>query len=94
MLRHHHILNAASNLLGIALIIITGLHITGRAATTMADEIGWLAGGCLSVSILLSYIAIRREPAPSRCEIWADRVFLLGLVFLVLAVLALAVIKL
>ncbi|MBW8753227.1 MAG: hypothetical protein JF595_03605 [Sphingomonadales bacterium] len=94
MPRHHHILNAASNLLGIALIIITGLHISGRAATTMADEIAWLAGGCLSVSTLLSYIAIRREPAPSRCEIWADRIFLAGLVFLVLAVLALAVIKL
>ena len=94
MPRHHHILNAASNLLGIALIIITGLHITGRAESTMADEIGWLAAGCLSVSILLSYIAIRREPEPSRCEIWADRIFLVGLVLLVLAVFALAAIKL
>jgi hypothetical protein len=31
MPRHHHILSAASNLLGIALIIITGLHIGGAA---------------------------------------------------------------
>lgn len=90
MPRHHHILNAASNLLGIALVIITGLHITGTAARTVADEIGWLAAGCLSISSLLSYIAIRREPEPSRCESWADRVFLAGLVCLVLAVFALA----
>lgn len=94
MPRHHHILNAASNLLGIALIIITGLHITRTAEKTMADEIGWLAAACFSISSLLSYIAIRREPEPSRFETGADRLFLAGLVCLVLAVFALAVIKL
>ena len=94
MPRHHHILNAASNLLGIALIIITGLRLTGTAEKTMADEIGWVAAACLSVSCLFSYIAIRREPEPSRFEGWADSVFLAGLVCLVLAVFTLAVAKL
>lgn len=94
MPRHHHILNAASNLLGIALIIITGLHLSRTAGKTGADEIGWLAAGCLSVSSLLSYVAIRREPEPSRCEGWADRIFLAGLVCLVLAVFTLAATRL
>lgn len=32
MSKHPHILNAASNLLGIALIIVTGLHVAGGIA--------------------------------------------------------------
>jgi hypothetical protein len=94
MPRHHHILNAASNLLGIALLIITGLHLTGTEAKTMADEIGWVAAGCLSLSSLLSYIAIRLEPMPGPFEAWADRIFLAGLVSLILAVFTLAMLKL
>jgi hypothetical protein len=94
MPRHHHILNAASNLLGISLIIITGLHLTGTAERTFADEVGWVAASCLSVSTLLSYMAVRREPEPSALEVWADRVFLAGLVSLVLAVFTLAINKL
>jgi hypothetical protein len=93
MPRHHHILNAASNLLGIALVIITGLHLTGTAERTFADEVGWVSASCLSVSTLLSYMAVRREPELSTLEIWADRVFLAGLVSLVLAVFTLALDK-
>lgn len=94
MPRHHHILNAASNLLGIALVIITGLNIAGASARTFADEIGWVAAGSLSLSTLFSYIAIRREPEQSRFEVWADRVFLAGLISLLAAVLTLALTKL
>jgi hypothetical protein len=93
MPRHHHILNAASNLLGIALVIITGLHLTGTAERTFADEVGWVSASCLSVSTLLSYMAVRRKPELSTLEIWADRVFLAGLVSLVLAVFTLALDK-
>jgi len=94
MPRYHHILNAASNLLGIALIIITGLRITGAAEKSIADEIAWVAAGCFSISSLLSYAAIRREPEPSPFENWADRIFLAGLVNLVGAVFTIAALKL
>jgi hypothetical protein len=94
MPRHHHILNGSSNLLGITLMIITGLHLTGTSAKTIADKICWVSAGCLGISCLLSYLAIRSEPLPSRCEIVADRVFLAGLASLVLAVFALVAMKL
>jgi hypothetical protein len=93
MPKHHHILNAASNLLGISLIFITGLHITGVAKRTLADEIAWIAAICLSLSCLFSYLAIRSEPTISRYEEWADRVFLAGLSVLIFAVFVLATIK-
>jgi Co/Zn/Cd efflux system component len=85
-----HILNAASNLLGIAMLIVTGLKLTGHSRTTYADEFALGAAVLLAVSCLLSYLAIRRI-AHSPLEDWADRIFIVGLVALVTAVVVLAV---
>jgi hypothetical protein len=52
---------AASNLLGITQLIITGQHFTGAAEKTVADA-GWPAAGCHSIGGLASYAPIRREP--------------------------------
>ena len=73
---------------------IQGLHRSRSAEGPIADEVGWLAASCHSISSLFSYIAIRREPEPSRFEGWADRIFLAGLVCLVLAVFTLAATRL
>ena len=84
-----HILNAASNLLGIAMLIVTGLKITEHSRGTYADEFALGAAVLLAVSCLLSYLAIRRaEHSP--LEDWADRIFLAGLIALVTAVAVLA----
>lgn len=88
MPKHSHILNAASNLLGIALIIVTALHVTGRNAHTWADEIAWLSAMCFTLSCVLSYFAIRADSI--RYELWADRIFLVGLFSLLSAVTTLA----
>ncbi|HEX7781733.1 MAG TPA: hypothetical protein VF509_02895 [Sphingobium sp.] len=85
-----HILNAASNLLGIALLIITGLHITNQAHGTIADEIAWVGAVLFSLSCLFSYQAIRSETRASLCEMLADRVFLLGICALLASVTVLA----
>ena len=82
MPKHPHILNAASNLLGIALLIITGLHVSRYSATSFADEIAWGAAVSLMLSCRCSYLAIRAEPRPTRYERLADGVFLIGLFFL------------
>ena len=86
MTKHTHILTASSNLLGIALVIIIALTVTGRAQWTIADSVTWLAAGSFTMSCLFSYLAIRREPEKSRFENWADPTFLAGLILLAAAV--------
>ena len=92
MQKSPHILNAASNLLGISLIIITGLRLVGRGET-FADEIAWVAAACFSVSCLFSYIAIRHDTEDGRFGRSADPVFLAGVGALVVSVLVLAATK-
>lgn len=93
MSKHPHILNAASNLLGIALIIVTGLHVARRNQQTMADEIASLAALALGLSCLFSYAAIRAEPEISRFADWADMAFLCGLLAILAAVGMFAIIE-
>ena len=90
MQRSTQILNAASNLLGIALVIIAGLNVSHIADQNFADEIAWSAAACLASSCLLSYLAIRHDRPAGRMERWADRVFLLGLTMLIASIIVLA----
>lgn len=76
----HHILGSAGTLLGIALLIITGLHMTDLAMQTAADELAWFAAACFSASCIASYLSIRSPDGGRRSEMVADRFFLLGLV--------------
>jgi uncharacterized membrane protein len=91
MQRPTQILNAASNLLGIALVIIAGLNVSHVAISNFADEIAWMAAICLAISCMLSYLAIRHEERAAFTEKWADRIFLLGLAALIGSIVVLAV---
>jgi multisubunit Na+/H+ antiporter MnhB subunit len=91
MQRPTHILNAASNLLGIALLIIAGLNVSHVADKSFADEIAWIAAMCLAASCLLSYLTLRHERGRRGFERWADRIFLIGMVTLFAAIVVLAV---
>jgi len=91
MERPTHILNAASNLLGIALLIIAGLNVSHIADKSFADEIAWLAAVCLASSCLLSYLSLRHRQPGQRFEDWADRVFLIGLIMLICSIMVLAI---
>jgi hypothetical protein len=59
MRRHPHVLNAATNLLGICFIIIGGLKLTNQNSRTWSDEVAWAAAFFLVVSIATSYFGIR-----------------------------------
>jgi len=85
--KSQHILNAASNLLGVSLVIITGLHITAISKHTIADEIALAAAALLMGSCLLSYQSIRG--GPDWYERVADPIFLLAQLLLFAAVTAL-----
>jgi hypothetical protein len=91
MPKTHQILNAASNLLGIALLIIAGLNISDQARRTLADEVAWVSAVCFSASCWLSYLAIRSKGEGVRMEGFADKAFMLGMVTLLVSVLVLAV---
>jgi hypothetical protein len=91
MQRPTHILNAASNLLGIALLIIAGLNVSHIAEKSFADEIAWVAAICLASSCLLSYLALRHERRGLVAELWADRIFLAGLATLIGSIVVLAI---
>ena len=88
--KHFHILPASSNLLGIALLIITGLRVANVSRHTFADEIAWVAAICFAAACILSYLAIRRRAYEFRFEHLADRVFLVGLITLFISVVVLA----
>ena len=91
MQRPTHILNAASNLLGIALLIIAGLNVSHIADKSFADEVAWIAAVCLASSCLLSYLALRHERRGAVAELWADRIFLAGLATLIGSIVVLAI---
>jgi len=88
--RPSNILNAASNLLGISLVIIAGLNVAHMAAQSFADDVAWVAAVCLALSCVLAYLSLRHERQRAKTERWADRVFLLGLFALFAAIVVLA----
>jgi len=85
--KNPHILNASSNLIGICFILITGLHLTEKNLTTLADEISIIAAFFFLISTVLSYISIRTNGKSSnRYETLADYCFLFSLIILFSAV--------
>jgi hypothetical protein len=91
MAKHDQIISAATNLLGISLVIITGLHVSRAAVNSYADEVACIAAVSLSISTFTSYLAIRAEPRESRFTDIADKFFLAGMVLLFAAVLVFAI---
>jgi uncharacterized membrane protein SirB2 len=82
----HYILDTAATLLGVALIIVTAVHITGKAATTIADELSFAAALLFLGSCATSHMSIVRSE--DRLERIAERIFGLGLLVLLCSVLS------
>ena len=78
MHRHPHILNAASNLLGICFVIISGLKIANLNSSSFADECAWVAAFLLLVSVIASYTAIRNDKDEAWYASLADWAFMAG----------------
>jgi hypothetical protein len=84
-MRTHYIIDSSAALLGVALIIVTAVHITGQASRTIADELSFGAALLFLGSCFFSHRAI--TTSDDRFERIADRIFALGLLVLLLAVL-------
>ncbi len=91
MAPNSHVRNAASNLLGISLLVVVGIDLTDFAGKSLADEIALVAALFLALSCILSHLSIRQGEKGARLETVADQVFVSGLLALVLAVAVLAI---
>jgi hypothetical protein len=92
MHRHPHILNAATNLLGICFVIIGGLKLTNQNPNSYSDEIAWVAAASLCASIIVSYSAIRANSAKPWQTTVADWAFIGGVLALVTSMLVGAIV--
>ncbi len=88
-----HILNAASNLLGFSLVIITSLKITKMSSSTHLDEFAGISCMFFAFSCFFSFLSIRstHEKRGNRFETIADYLFLTALFCIVSAVIIVTV---
>jgi hypothetical protein len=85
-MRTHYIIDSAATLLGVSLVIVTGVHISGMAATSIADELSFVAALLFLGACAVSHLAIIRSD--DRFERIADRIFAAGLVMLLFGALS------
>lgn len=79
-MRTHYIIDSSASLLGVSLLIVTAVHITGKAATSIADELSFGAALMFLGACAFSHGAISKDD--DRFERIADKAFALGLVLL------------
>lgn len=87
-----HILNAAANLLGFCLFVITSLHVGDATEGHLIDEFTSVVAVLLTFSCLCSFVAIRsRQPAAAeRVETVADYLFVAALVGILVVIIVMA----
>lgn len=85
-MRAYRILDAAATLLGVALLIVTVVHISGKAKESIADELCFGAALFFIGSCVMSHRGISKSN--ERFEHWADNLFAIGLVLLSCGVLS------
>jgi hypothetical protein len=82
-----HILNASSNLVGIALVLVTGLKLTKASDTTWCDEISVCCAIAFMASCVTSYLSLRADNRLAAAyERAADYLFMGGMFSLFFAV--------
>jgi hypothetical protein len=87
-----HILNTAANLLGFCLFVITAVHIADKFQNSLIDEITSLVALMLAASCLFSFASIRsrKEQRVSRLEAFAEILFLLSLIGILVIIIFIA----
>ena len=79
-MRAHYIIDSAATLLGVSLLIVTAVHITGKSATSIADELSFGAALMFLASCAASHRGISKSD--DRFERLADKIFAAGLITL------------
>ena len=86
-----HIVSTAANLLGLCLFVITSLHITDNAESSIIDEFVSVIALLLAFSCLCSFISLRTKQSAKekRFETIADYLFIVSLMGIVSIILLL-----
>jgi hypothetical protein len=85
-MKTHYILDSAATLLGVALLVVTAVHITGKAKESIADELSFVAALLFFGSCAASHYAISKSD--DRFERIAEKIFALALLVLFCGVLS------
>lgn len=85
-MRRHYILDSAAALLGVSLIIVTAVHVTGKAAQTHVDELAFGSALLFIAACLLSHRGIAKTD--DRYERVADKVYAAAILLLLASVLS------
>ncbi|BBU62529.1 hypothetical protein MSC49_24640 [Methylosinus sp. C49] len=85
--RQPHILTAASNLLGICFVLITGLKISKVSDSTLLDEVAMVSAVGFVGACLFSFVSLLQLRAPLNYELIADILFVVAMLCLLAAVL-------
>jgi hypothetical protein len=87
-----HIINTAAKLLGFCLFVITSLHISNYAASSVVDEFTSVVAIALIISCLFSFISIRTDNIKREelFETIADYLFAASLIGILLIILLIA----
>jgi hypothetical protein len=85
-MKSDNILEAGASLLGVALLIVTVVHVSGHAARSMADEVAFAAAILFIGSCMAAHLAIGK--ADRRFDAVADKLFFLGLLTLLFGTLS------
>lgn len=80
-----HILPVSATMVGVCMTVITVMQLAPKnSISSLADEFLAIDSLFFLASTLLSYWTIRPSPSSEKLEIWADRLFLLGMTVMVL----------
>ncbi|WP_400767746.1 hypothetical protein [Methylosinus sporium] len=85
--RQPHILTAASNLLGICFVLITGLKISKVSDSTLLDEVAMVSAVGFVGACLFSFASLLQLRTRVNYELIADLLFVLAMLGLFVAVL-------
>ncbi len=85
-MKTHYIIDSAAALLGVSLIIVTAVHITGKATQSIADELSYGAALLFLATTGLSHLAISKSD--DRYEQFAYKLFAVALLLLFFGVLS------
>jgi len=87
-----HVLNTSANLLGFCLFVITSMHITNYAATSLVDEFTSAIALFLILSCMFSFFSIRvSDPKKEKqLENIADYLFAIALVGILIIIIFMA----